>query len=334
MYLRGEDINIGVGVEDPTTRGTVVAPQSWIPGRTPTGIKSIVEKVDIKETRSTGIDTSGSEIVQKRVEGDLEFNIRNNSIGYLLKSLLGKVTTTVVDAGETWSHLFEVLPQDPQHPSLTIGLSQPNIVDYDYPLGIVKSLEVKTPVDDLVNATVNVIASSEAEHTPVFEPTFASNDYSFRHQDVTIKIADDVAGLAGASALSVKEFSFSDDNNSRVNQNIGELNPSDIISNLLSSKITLKCDYKDAVAWHDLFKSGEYKAMSVKMERSDVTIGTTSNPSAEVVFPKVSIGDWTPDRPIDDIVTEGVEIKVHYDDTEAEAIHITLVNETESYDHI
>ena len=44
-YLRGEDINIGVGMENPSNRGTIVAPQVWIPGRTPTGIVPIIEKV-------------------------------------------------------------------------------------------------------------------------------------------------------------------------------------------------------------------------------------------------------------------------------------------------
>ena len=71
------------------------------------------------------------------------------------------------------------------------------------------------------------------------------------------------------------------------------------------------------------------------MERADIMIGTdpSQHPKIEVIFPKVSIENWTPDRPIEDIVTEGVEIKIHYDETEAEAIHITVVNETEDYNH-
>ena len=147
-YLRGEDINIGVGAENTAARGTIVAPQVWIPGRTPTGVVPIIEKVEIKETRASGIDTQGSEIIQKRAEGDLEFNLRCGSIGYLLKSWLGKTTPSVVEAAAVWSHLFEVLPQNPEHPSLSLGLSQPNTQDYNYGLALVKSLEIRTPVDD------------------------------------------------------------------------------------------------------------------------------------------------------------------------------------------
>ena len=160
-YIRGEDINIGVGSENPATRGTIVDPQSWIPGRTPTGIKPVIEKIEMKETRASGVDTQGAEIVQKRAEGDLEFNIRCGSFGYLLKSWLGKTTPSVVEVAAVWSHLFEVLPQNPEHPSLSLGLSQPNSQDYQYGLTLVKTLEIRTPVDDLVNATVGFLASKE-----------------------------------------------------------------------------------------------------------------------------------------------------------------------------
>jgi len=465
-YIRGEDINIGVGSENPAARGTVVAPQSWIPGRTPTGIKPVIEKVEIKETRASGIDTQGSEIVQKRAEGDLEFNIRCGSVGYLLKSWLGKTTPSVVEAATVWSHLFEVLPQNPEHPSLSLGLSQPNSQDYQYGLTLVKSFEIRTPVDDLVNATVGFLSSKEEEKAgAAYTVAFVSSDYIFRHQDVSIKIADaganwvaTKANLDAAACLSLKEFSFSGDNGARVNQNIGELNPGNVLALLQSLKVTLKADFIDnldqtiggiggtaytlgttisegatdiqtftptkkyqtkvtfkvlakgtgdwTIVVHDssnvlmasetianadiavgyntailpwtwatgiyhvhiissvadgtvdtivntdlegavmsfyyksereLYTGGNYKAMRIKMERTDIQIGTsaTQHPTLMIDMPKVSFEGWTPDRPLDDIVTEGVDVKVHYDyDTDAaRAIEITLVNEIENYDH-
>ena len=465
MYLRGEDINIGVGAENSAARGTVVAPQVWIPGRTPTGIKPIIEKVEMKETRASGIDTQGSEIVQKRAEGDLEFNVRCGSIGYLLKSWLGKTTPTVVEAATVWSHLFEVLPQNPEHPSLSLGLSQPNSQDYEYGLALVKSLEFRTPVDDLVNATAGFIASKEDQKAgAAFSVTFGSTDYIFRHQDVEIKFADAGASWAdtktaldSAAALSLKEFSFSGDNGARVNQNIGELNPGNVLALLQSLKATLKADFIDnldqtiggtggtayplgttiietathlqtftpakkyqtkvvfkviakgtgdwTIVVHDaahalvpsetiknadiavgyntailpwtwttgtyhihiistvadgtvdtdantdlegavmsfyyksereLYTGGDYKAMRIKMERTDIQIGTdpSQHPTLMIDLPRVSFEGWTPDRPLDDIVTEGIDVKIHYDEgSPARAIEVTLINEVEDYDH-
>lgn len=464
-FLRGEDINIGVGMEDPAARGTIVAPQIWIPGRTPTGIKPDIKKVLIKETRASGVDTQGSEIVQKSASGPLEFNVRCGSIGYLLKSWLGKTTPTIVEAAKVWSHLFEILPQNPEHPSLSLGLSQPNVQDYEYGLSLVKTLELRTPVEDLVNATIGFIAAKEQEKAgAAFDVSFGSTDYVFRHQDVKIKFADAAAtwvltkaSLASAAALSLKEFSFSGDNGARVNQNIGELVPGNTLALLQSLTATLKADFIDnldqtiggigatayslltvitetathkqtftptkkyqtkvtfkvlakgtgdwTIVVHDsvnalvasetianadiavgyntailpwtwtagvyhihiissvadgtvdtdvnddlegavmsfyyktereLYTGGNYKAMRIEMERTDIMIGTdpSQHPKLTIDFPRVSFEGWTPDRPLEDIVTEGVEVKIHYDEgNPARALEITLVNEVEDYDH-
>jgi len=454
-YQRGEDINIGVGMENPAARGTIVVPQAWIPGRTPTGIAPVVEKVLLKETRATSIESEGSEIVQKRAEGDLEFNIRNNSLGYLLKSLLGKCTTTTLETG-VYSHLFEVQTQNPEYPSLSLGLSQPGGQDYQYGLALVNKLELKTPVDDLVNATVSFIAAKEQEKSgSPFSPSFSSNDYYFRHQDVKIKMADSYSELDSAAAMSLKEFSLSIENGSRVNQNIGELNPGNVIALMQSIKATMKADYfenldqkiggtgqeytlktsvnegatdkqtftptkkyqtkivfkvtakgtgdwtilvhnvsnnlvasqviKNAdltvgyntaiLPWtwtsgsyhvhiistvadgkvatnvssdlegaemsfyyktdRDYYTSGLYKALRVEIIRNDKTIGTTNNPKLIINLPKVSFETWSPDRPIDDIVSQSVELTAHYDGSVgvAKAIDVTLVNETANYNH-
>lgn len=460
-YVRGEDINIGVGMENPAARGTVVAPQMWIPGRTPSGIVPVITKVELKETRASGIDTQGSEIVQKGAEGDLEFNVRCGSIGYLLKSWLGKVTTSTLESG-VYSHLFEVLTQNPEYPSLSLGLSQPNSQDYKYGLALVKTLELRTPVDDLVNATVGFVAAKEEpKEGEIFSVTFDSKDYYFRHQDVKIKLADIGAdwtttklALDAAAALSLKEFSFSGDNGARVNQNIGELNPGNVLALIHSLKASLKADYIDrldqtiggtgataytvktaiselatdkqtftptkkyqtkvvfkvtqvgtgdwtivihnssnglvasetiknadvAVGYNtailpwtwtsgeyhvhiissvadgkvdtstandleaakmsfyyrgqrEFWTAGDYQAMRIEIERTDKTIGTTHHPKIQIDLPRVSFEGWEPDRPIDDIVTEGIDVKAHYCSIAAKAIEITVVNEVADYNH-
>jgi len=282
---------------------------------------------------------------------------------------------------------------------------------------------------------------------------------------VVVKFADAGANWAAtkvnldsAAALSLKEFSFSGDNGARVNQNIGELNPGNVLALLQSLKATLKADFIDnldqtigstgataydlttavnegathvqtftptqtdqtkvvfkviakgtgdwtivvhnaanglmasetianadivvgyntailpwtwaAGAYHihifssvadgtvdtdanddlegavmsfyykserELYTTGDYKAMRIEMERTDIVLGTvgTQHPKMTIDMPKVSFEGWTPDRPIDDIVTEEVDIKIHYDyDTDAaRAIEITLVNEIEDYNH-
>lgn len=327
-YLKGEDINLGIARE--TVRGTPEVPATFIAGRTPTGVRLITEKTPIRETKGGGMSSQGSVMVQKRSEGDLEFNVKNGSIGYLLLSLLGRVVTSA--AGAAYSHLFDILPGNPQHPTLTLALSQLGQQDYEYAKAIVKSLEIRTPVDDLVNATVGFVGVSEATHAD-YTVAFPSTDYYFRHYDVTIKIAANVAGLGAASAMSVKEFSLSIVNNGRVNQNIGELTPGDVLGIMHEVSGSMVLDYVDEVH-HDIYAAEAYRAMEIKMVRTDIDIdggAGTANPTVTIVLPKISYINNEPDRPIDDIATQGIEFMAHYDEDEASGIEVTVVNNIADY---
>lgn len=323
---------MGVGLEE--TRGTGVAPQAWIPGRTPTGVVPVVEKVPLKETRGSKIASHSAEIVQKRAEGDLEFNVRAQSIGYILASLLGSVSSQAKSApnAAVYDHTFSVLPNDPEHPSLSLALSQPNGQDYRYMLALVSALSIELTPDDLVRATASFIAKGEEEPGGgAYDPEFPSADAFFRHQDITIKMADNVAGLAGASAFKVKSMKIDIPNGARVDQNVSELNPGNVYATTFDPKVSFELDYQDEDL-HDAYTGGEYFALQITMERSDITIGSNQHPKLVFTFPRCSISKWTPNRPIEDIVRESIEAMVHYSDSDAKAISVVLSNLITAYE--
>jgi hypothetical protein len=328
-YLLGEQVQLGLGVEH--TRGTAVAPQAWIPARTPSGITAVVERVDIKETRGTGISSEGSEIVQIRAEGDLEFNVRHSTIGYIFLSLLGGYDKDTALGATT--HTFTRQTEGATNPALTLMLAQPGQQHYRYPLGIVSSLEIKTPVDDLVNAKVAFIAQKEEEHGD-YSPSFSDEDYVFRNQDVTLKFADNVAGLSAATGACIKEFSLTIANNGKPNQCIGKLNPTDILSLVTEISGTFVANYDGPATFYDTFKDGSYKAMQIILERTDLdNLGTSVlKPKIQITLAKVSFSGYKPTRPIDDIVTESIDFKAHYDEDEASAIEVVIQNTQADYD--
>jgi len=328
MLLKGEDLSLGIGAEE--IRGTVVDPQQWIPARTPTGINVEVVKAMIKETKASGIASQGSEVVQRKAVGSLEFNLRSDGIGYVLRSLIGKCTTSVA-YGTVNSHLFEILANNPQFPTMSLGLSQPGQQDYSYNGTLIKSLELRTPVDDLVNATIEFEARDEAEHEN-YTPEYVSTDYMFRPYDVEIKLATNIAGLAAAEAISVKELSLKIANNARTQQNIGSITPTDIIANLLDISGSLVLDY-EGDTYHDLYKDGTYRAMQITLTRSDIDLGGGYNPSIIIQLARVSLETSSPDRPLDDIVRDGFDFVAHYSDTDEEAINVVVQNTVADYDH-
>ena len=328
--LRGEDLNLGVGMENSAARGTFVTPQGWTPARTPTGINVEVVKTLIKETKASGITSQGSEVVQRKAIGTLEFNLRSEMIGYFLKSLIGKCTTAAV-YGTVNSHTFEVLENNPQFPTVSFGLSQPGMQDYGYKGALVKSLELRTPVDDLVNSTIEFEAQDEEEKSD-YTVAFTDTDYLFRPQDVEIKVATNKAGLAAAAAIDVKEFSLSIKNNGRAQQHIGSVTPTDFIANLIEITGNIVLDYEGKV-YHDIYKNGTYKAMQIKLTRSDIDLGGGYSPTIIIQLSRISFEKSSPDRPIDDIVRDSMDFTGHYSSTDSEAINIVVQNTIEDYDH-
>jgi len=323
-YVKGEGIILGVGVED--TRGTWVSPQMWIPGRTPTSIKSVPEVINVAETKATGMDAQNTEIVLQKASGSFEFNVRVESFGFFLKSYLGKITTSGVESG-VYEHTFEVLTEEPQHPSLSASLSMPTVQDYKYPLTIIGSLEIRTPIEDLVNATVEIEAGAEEKAgADFFTPTFESTDYRIRHQDITIKIAADEASLDGAEAISLKSFSSSHNANVKRNQNVGELSGVEILTGLHNMELTFSSDYLDET-YRDMLEDNDDKAVRVEMKRNDITIGNSSNPTIQINYPKVNLTARDQDRPLDDIVVDTCTAKV------LSAPNIVITNEREDYDN-
>jgi Phage tail tube protein len=328
-YLLGESVNLGVGVE--ATRGTAVAPAHWIPARTPTGVSPIVEKTAIRETRGTRFGSSGYEITHTRAEGDLEFNVRNASIGYLLKSLLGSVTSAV-KAGETtvFKHIFNVLTNSPSNQSLTLALSQPGFQDYEYALALVSEMEISTPSDDVVQATASFVAATEAPKTPSYTPAFTSDDHLFRNHDVQIKVAANVAGLASATRICAKDFKMKISNNAKPQHCISLIAPDDILGMTYEITGNVKMDYSGAIN-HDRYTNNTTYAMEISMKNTSVSIGVASNPEIVITLPNVTVSDYKVDRPIDDIVTEEVGFSCNYSLADNSAITVAVVNEVATY---
>lgn len=329
---KGDSIILGVGIEDDAARGTGVDAQIWIPGRSPAGVQTVVEKKIIEETKATKFDSYGSEITQKKVEGNLEFNVRHDSIGFLLLSLLGAVSSVAKASPNdaVYDHTFSIDADNVQNPSLTLDMSRA-IQAYRSVCAVVGKLEINVSLDDLVKATAEFIAKSEAEHA-AFSPSFGSTDRYFRQQDVTVKLASNLAGLDAASAIELKELTLIIDNKGRPDMGIGSLTPADVfgiemaIGGKLSGNYTAKTNY-------DVFTGGTYKAMRIEFKRSDVTIGSNQNPTLKIDLPRISFEGYDQERPIEDVVKEGIDFKAHYSETDSKGIDVVLTNLLTGYVH-
>ncbi len=317
--LLGENINLGVGVED--TRGVAVDPQAFIAARTPTGVAPVVEKVLLKETRKSRANSYGEEIVQLRAEGDLEFNTRTRSIGYILKSLIGWISSA--PSGGKHLHTFKPDVDDPQQPSLTLYLAQEGQKHYQYPNAVVNSLELKAPVTDLLQSKASFMATKEVEVATLDEVTMVhdDDDLLFRPYEVSVKIADNVAGLGAASVLPAKELTLTINNNARFDSNLGNVNPADVLGLMFEIDGNFVVNYEDET-YHDMFVNGDYFALQVTVDRDGDKLVIT--------LPKCS-ATWKADRPIDDLTMDNVDFVAHFDADAGYQVQALLTNDVTSY---
>ena len=327
--VRGEDIVLGVGVE--SVKGTGVAPQIFIPGRAPATAGPMVNKVPVRETRSTKMPSQGSEIVMQSGGGALEFNARVISLGYILKSLLGSVSSgAVASQAGAYDHVFTLLANDPSHPTLTGALANGSEQHYEFVRMLVTALTLNWPIDDLLNASMEYISEGEAEHAD-YTPSFGSADHYFRPQDTVVKLAANLAGLEAASPILVRDASLDIKNNGRLLQHLGDVNGDEAIVGDVEVTGNFSVDYADDT-YHDIFKNNDYKALSLKSTRTDLTIGVSTNPSILIEIPRITFESYDADRPIDDIVTEGLGFASHYSISDSLGIRITLRNTQANYD--
>jgi len=327
-YLRGQDINIGFAIEDPENRGDFKEPQIWLPARTPTGFIAQPEMVELQETVLSGMNARGSEITRYGIEGEVEYNVRAISVGFILKSWLGEHTVSGLGGG-AYEHTFTLKKKDPIHPSLSTAISQCDggHNHYEAPKTVVQTFNLVIPVDDLVNATSNFMAPRDyKKEGDKFESEITENDHYFRHQDVKIKMAENEGDLDSADAISVKTFEPSGNNNASFNQNISELAPGEVKAGLMEMNIEFTSDYLDDT-YRDMILNGEVKAMRVEMEREDIDIGDGEHPKMVITYPKVKLASRTQDRPMEDTVIDNCSARVF------EAPVVKVVNEKENYEH-
>lgn len=324
--VRGEEYAVGVGVE--SVAGTPVAAQDWVRLREPSSIQTVKETVDIKETRATGVSTQGQEITMQKVEGDMPLNLRFRTIGYFLKSLLGTLTSAT-EAGETAVYRHTgLLNVSVTQPTLTLSEARGDFDHKQVAGAVVSKLALNFPVDDVINGSVSIKGRSEVTAAD-FTAAYASTDHLAPHQMVTLKIADNVAGLGAATGICVTDLSIELDRGSKEKLCISSTSPVGYIASLLAISGSFNIDKTDDT-YRDLALANTSKAVQISVVNTAKDIGVTSNPELTFVLPNVTFAT-TETRPLDDVVTEEVTFVAHYDDTEAKAISVSLLNEKANY---
>ncbi|RMD70285.1 MAG: hypothetical protein D6822_04360 [Cyanobacteria bacterium J149] len=316
---------VGIGKE--TTWGTAVSPSYWLP-LTDIDYKNKIEAV-VKEGMRARIEaTYGHDVAKQWAEGSLGGNVFSESFGLLLYGTLGSVSTAsnADPSGNVYDHTFTVSNSN-SHPSLTIGVDDTEIGDKNFAGATLNSLELQMERENYVKFSADFIGKASASAT--LTPSFGT-EYLLRPQDVTFKHASDSSGLGAASATAVQSMTLTIEKNAESNFNLGSTDPSRVYNKQFA--VTLKVDllYTDDTL-HDYWKAGTSRAVEITITNTDQVIGTSANPSLDIILYSGQIVEWENSGGIDDIQTQTLTFRADYSASDSKMIQAVLTNLVTSY---
>lgn len=319
----GRNISVGFGSDSP--RGTVATPIYWVPFDTYT-VMDTEEKALDDDAYGRIETTFGADLTYQYAQGAFTGTLHDQSEGLFLKNVFGAYSGAN-HSGETTvkDHTFTV-GNNATHPSLTIASidANENVASSN---GMISKYEITYALGKYVERTCDFMAAKSATASNTAALTVENK---FRTQDVTLKVATTVAGLAGATPLKVKGAKLTIEQVLAREHVLGQLGISDIFNTTWKSSASFELLYNDLTFKNYVFNNTPL-AMSISLTRSDITIGTSSNPILTFTFQPGYFTKWTKNVQKDSLVSQATDYMGVYSIANAGQCTATLTNTVTTY---
>lgn len=316
-----------VGLAKETTRGTAVATAGCWPAVTDNGVQDKIEKV--RNTAALGVIEAGHEshVAKEWGEGDIKGLITDKTVAWLFMWLFGQesVAANTPTSGVT-TRTYNV-KQDAKHQSMTVLLNDEQLGDRAYALAMMSSFEINIEPGKEVEFSLNYKSKKGAAATVT---TSLTAENTFLSRDAILKLATNAAGLNAASAVqTLRKLVLKFEKNVEEDYRVGGTGPSEIYNKEFSVSGTLDLALEDAT-YRDLALSDAVRALRVTVPIPTVTIGTSTNPSFELSFNKVSFSEFSLERGLGDIVMQALSFEAEFSVADGKMVEGRVINNVAS----
>lgn len=297
---------MAVGVGNESTRGVGVAPTYWLNAKS-FSFTDVPDRA-LSEAGFGGIwggDQSPKTL--ERAEGEIEFEVDDQSLGSILKAVFGTISSSVTDTS-AYTHTY-TLQNDNQHDSLTIHTIDP-IGQLQFELAMVDSFELTVEPNSIVSATVNFISKGSNDSSGQSASYGATKKWIGRN--LQFKVASDTSGLTAASKINLKSLNLRIEKNAEVNATLSTVQPEDIVNKRFNITGEITLNYEDRT-WLDYVKNGTYRAMRFDLTHDDLAGASTAYYQFRLDLSKCSIEQFDPDFAFDDVVTQQFTFNALFD---------------------
>lgn len=301
------------------TRTAKTSPTYWLPYVT----MSFFDRASVqREEQGMGniADSDSVYVTMRMGEGEIESQLYDNAMGYILASLLGAAPSS--SGANPYTHTY-TLNATNTAPTLSLYWKDPDR-SLMFPMAVVDSLEMSVEPNGIISYTVGFKSKASLDWASQ-TPDYTTLGSKFLHQHAQVKLASTIGGLSGATAISLKELTLTINRNTVFDEVIGTVEPEDVLSQALSIEGSLNLNHEDDT-YKDYMMDNTYRAMEILLNRS-------SSSRLTLQFPRVDFFDWEPDYTLNEIATQGINFKASYDSANAQAIitTATLINSKASY---
>ncbi len=315
--------SFGLGFE--TTAGTAVSATAWFPVENAT-LDHSLEK--IKDGNSKGIidEITDSYIAKEMSELSMEGIARSQTIGNLLKMALGTVGSATLVETAVYTHAFSRANTN-AHPTATVYCDN-SLEDERAPFHVLDTLDIDIKSGEYVK--FNAKTKGGKIESTTSSPSFltGTSDEMFRASKATIKIATDIAGLSGASAITLEGVKFTIKKNPVMRFALGATTPSVNANQQFNVVGDLTVTY-NANTYRDLFTANTKKALQIEIEGSTL-IGATKYNKITIQFAQVHLESWKRSSGNNDLLTETFGFEAEYSVGDTQTMNVVLQNNKSS----
>lgn len=308
-----------LGIAFEVTRGTPVVPALWIPDAK-MSFHDMIESAAEDQGFGNIADQDSFYVTLTKGEGDVDAQLYDQAIPYILGSLLGAVPVTT--GSNPYTHTF-TLSQTNQAKTLSLYWKDPDR-SYMFPFAAVDSFKVSVKPLGIVDYTIGFKSKSARDWTSQ-TPSYTTLGSKFLHQDLIFKLAANIAGIGAATNISLKELNLTIARNVIHDVVMGTVEPEDVLSQTISVEGDLTLNLQDDV-YRNYMLANTYKSMQIKLLRS-------TSSSLDFQFPRVSFSEWEPDYTLNETAKQKIQFKGNYDSANAQDIitTATVINTKVSY---
>lgn len=304
---------IGLGIE--SVPGTTVVPQCWLRWLSH-GLQPKTNVIENESAMGVIDRVNDSAVSAKWVEGSIGGKVTSEAIGFLLLGHFGQVSTGAAVAG-IYPHTFSQ-KQSSKPTTLSVAHVTP-LASQRYGYGTLDNLELTAEA----GGWVEMSTAAKARVGEISTETVAFVDeVEFTSEHITVKVAANVAGLAGAPVAVVSRVSLTSERSSEA------FNPLGTVDKPQFDRGAYEARGEFVVRLTDTQYEEDYLSNALKALRITLANGTTS---LEFTAPRARYRELENSRDLDGIVTATVQFFCEFDPSTNSSLIPVLKNSRPAY---